>query len=260
MAARKPTPQTIAFGAEVARRREMAGLTRLELAKRVTVSRSYIGQVETGATRCREDFAERLDEALDCAPALKDAWHDLLRSTGYPKWFADYPLAESSATILRVYEATYVYGLLQTKDYASVLSPSENDLERRLQRQQVLRRDPPPTVVVVLEESVLVREVGSREVMRAQCEHLLTASEWENVSLQIAPTAYYPGIFGAFAVATQVNGDELVHFETSTGGVTSNDTGDILHCVGSFAAMQARCLSVDESRDFIRKAMARWAL
>jgi transcriptional regulator with XRE-family HTH domain len=67
MASRKPTTQTIAFGAELARRRETAGLTRLELAKRVSVSRSYVGQVETGATRCREDFAQRLDEALDCA-------------------------------------------------------------------------------------------------------------------------------------------------------------------------------------------------
>jgi transcriptional regulator with XRE-family HTH domain len=260
MAARKATPQTIAFGAELARQREAVGLTRLELAKRTAVSRSYIGQVETGATRCREDFAERLDEALGCTPALRDAWNDLLRSTGYPKWFVDYPCAESSAVLLLVYEAVFVYGLLQTEDYARVLSPTQVAFEGRLSRQQVLSRKPPPKIVVVLEESVVAREVGGREVMRSQCEYLLEVSEWGNITLQVAPTAYYPGVLGSFGLARQAKGEELLHMETSTGGVTSNAPGDILHCVGAFAEMQARCLSVGDSRDFIRKAMTRWAL
>ncbi|MFD0856309.1 helix-turn-helix domain-containing protein [Actinomadura adrarensis] len=261
MAARKPTPQTIAFGAEVARRREMVGLTRLELAKRVTVSRSYIGQVETGATRCREDFAERLDEALRCTPALKDAWHDLLRSTGYPKWFADYPLAESSAVLHRAYAATFVEGLVQTEDYARVLlSPDQAAIDGRLKRQQILEREQPPRLIVVLDESVLLREVGNREVMHGQCRRLLEVAQWEHVTLQIAPTAYYRGVSGTFNIATQVNGDDLLHQETSTGGVTSNDPGDILHCVGAFAEMQARCLSVSDSQEFIRKAVVRWSM
>jgi hypothetical protein len=162
--------------------------------------------------------------------------------------------------ILRGYEATFVYGLLQTKEYAGALTLSEADLERRLKRQEVITREQPPRVVVVLEESVLAREVGSREVMRGQCEYLLAASDWENVTLQVAPTAHYPGISGAFAIATQASGDGILHLETSTGGVTSNDTGDILHCVGAFAEIQARSLSVSESCDFIRKAMGRWSL
>ncbi|MFI0354871.1 helix-turn-helix domain-containing protein [Actinomadura sp. 9N407] len=260
MAVRKPTPKTIAFGAELTRLRLQAGLSRLDLAKRANVSRSYIGQVETGATRCREDMAKHFDATLGTGTSLTDSWDDLLRTAAYPKWFADYPEAESTAALLRAYESTFVYGLLQTKDYASALSPSEAALEGRLKRQQVLSRKPPPKVVVVLEECVLMREVGSREVMRAQCEYLLEASTWEHVTLQIAPTAYYAGISGAFGLATQPNGEELLHLETSTGGVTSNDTGDILHCVGAFAGMQARCLSVNESRDFIRKAMTRWEL
>ncbi|GAA2429725.1 helix-turn-helix transcriptional regulator [Actinomadura vinacea] len=260
MASRKPTPQTIAFGTELHRRREMAGLSRLELAKLINVSRSYIGQVETGATRCREDLAQRIDEALGCAPALEDAWNDLLRSSGYPKWFADYPEAESTAALLRAYAATFVVGLLQTEDYARVLLAADHAaLEGRLKRQRILTRDQPPRLVVILEEGVLVREVGSREVMHAQCEHLLQASQRDNVTLQIAPTAYYRGVSGTFNIATQPNGEELVHQEISTGGVTSNDVGDILHLVSAFAEMQARCLSVGDSREFLRKAVVRWS-
>ncbi|MFC6933761.1 multiprotein-bridging factor 1 family protein [Actinomadura yumaensis] len=80
----KADPQTITFGAEVARLREEAGLSRIELAKRANVSRSYIGQVETGTTRCRDDFAIRLDQALGTGTQLIDAWTDLLRSAAYP--------------------------------------------------------------------------------------------------------------------------------------------------------------------------------
>ncbi|WP_247612202.1 DUF5753 domain-containing protein, partial [Actinomadura latina] len=111
---------------------------------------------------------------------------------------------------------------------------------------------------IVLLENVLWTCVGSAETMREQCEHLLTVSEWSNVTLQIAPTGYYPGFNGPFNLATQSNGDELLYMPTATGGVTSNDRKDILHIVGAFSALQARALSADDSREFLRKAVVRW--
>jgi hypothetical protein len=86
---RKPTPETLAFGEEVARHRKLAELPRAQLAKLVSVTTSYIGVVETGATRCRHDFAQRLDAALGTGTALADAWDDLLRGTSYPTYFVD---------------------------------------------------------------------------------------------------------------------------------------------------------------------------
>ena len=70
LAARRPTRQTISFGQEVTRLRHEADLSRLELAKRAAVSRSYIAQLENGTTRCRRDFAIRLDEALGTGTTL----------------------------------------------------------------------------------------------------------------------------------------------------------------------------------------------
>ncbi|GAA3952472.1 hypothetical protein GCM10023085_38730 [Actinomadura viridis] len=103
-------------------------------------------------------------------------------------------------------------GLLQCEDYARVLLPADGmAIEARLKRQQVLNRQPPPRVRIVLGESVLARRVGSREVMRAQCAHLLEVSQLENVTLQIAPTAHYRGVSGSFSIATQPTGDQLVH-------------------------------------------------
>lgn len=259
MASRKPTPQTITFGAEVTRLREEAGLSRIELAKRANVSRSYIGQVETGTTRCRYDFAVRLDQALDTGTQLIDAWTDLLRSAAYPPWFADYPRAENTAAFLRAYEMRAVYGLFQTEAYMRALLPTEDDVARRLPRQKVLKRENPPTVSVVLAEAVLWSCVGDAEVMREQCEYLLEVSTWEHVTLQIAPTAYHRGLGGSFNLATQPNGDELLYMKTTIGGVTTNDRTDILSVVSAFSALQARALGVEDSREFLRKAVARWS-
>lgn len=210
MAKRKPSPALRAFGAEVRRLREEAGITRTELAKRVAVTPSYISQVESGNTRCRKDFAQRLDQSLSTDEQLTTAWARHLRSATYPKFFADYTEAEASAELLRAYEATFVAGLLQTEEYARVLLPDEAALDGRLRRQQILSRESPPRLIVVMEESVLMREVGGPEVMRGQCEHLLGMSEREDITVQIAPIAYYRGVSGSFNIATQPTGAQLV--------------------------------------------------
>ncbi|TDD72154.1 XRE family transcriptional regulator [Actinomadura darangshiensis] len=259
MAARKPTRQTISFGQEVTRLRHEADLTRLELADRAAVSRSYIAQVENGTTRCRRDFAIRLDEALGIDPTLTDAWDGILKSSAHPKFFTDYSVAESTAALLRAYHETFVYGMFQTERYARTLLPTDGAYEGRMRRQQILKGENAPTICVVIGEAVLLREVGGPDVMREQLAYLLEVSEWENVTLQIAPTAYYRGISGSFDLATQATGEELLHQETSTGGVTSGERDDILHIVKAFSTLQAKALSADASREFIRKVISeRW--
>jgi hypothetical protein len=111
---------------------------------------------------------------------------------------------------------------------------------------------------IVLLESVLWTCMGSPEIMREQCEHLLTVSEWSNITLQIAPTGYYPGLEGSFNLATQPKGGDLLYMPAARGGITTDDREDILHIVGAFSALQARALSVDDSREFLRKAVVRW--
>nr|WP_141578086.1 helix-turn-helix transcriptional regulator [Actinomadura sp. WMMA1423] len=187
MANRKPSPALKAFGAEVRRLREDVGITRTELANRISVTPSYVSQVESGNTRCRKDFAQRLDQALGTGDQLTTAWTKHLRAASYPKFFADYSEAEATADLLRAYEATFVPGLFQTKEYAQALLPSEAAVERRLLRQQILSRDTPPRLIVVMDESVLMRDVGGPEVMRGQCEHLLRVSQQDSITLQIAP-------------------------------------------------------------------------
>jgi transcriptional regulator with XRE-family HTH domain len=191
------TPATRAFGAEVARLREEVGIGRADLARRISVSRSYIAQVESGTTRCRRDFAERIDKGLGAGTAVVEAWDEMLKVARYPKFFRDYPAAEAAAALLRAYEETYAYGLFQTPAYMRELAGDEDGLAGRVERQRrVLARAQPPTIAVIIGEAVLLREVGGREVMREQLDHLIEISEQGNVALQVAPIARYRGVSG----------------------------------------------------------------
>ncbi|MGI5163774.1 helix-turn-helix domain-containing protein [Spirillospora sp. CA-253888] len=260
MATRQPTQQTRAFGAEVARLRQEAGITRTELAARTSVTSSYIAQVERGVTRCRRDFAARMDSALGTGTDLVETWDSLLKSSKYPKFFADYPRAEASAVLLRAYEENYVMGLFQIEEYIRALQIPDDMFEGRLHRQAVvLGRGQPPTIAVVLSETVLLRPVGGTDVMRKQCEHLLKVSEWENVTLQVAPIAYYRRVSGSFNLATQDDGQDLVYLETTPGGITSSEPADILHVEKAFTTLQARALDVSASQQEIRRVIdERW--
>ncbi len=159
------------FGLEVRRLREAAGLNQTELAALVHVSRAYISHVERGKTRCRLDFATRLDGALRANGEVVQAWNALveaIKSIKYANYFVDFPKAELSANLIRVYETHIVNGLFQTEGYASAILKSPDDVTTRMTRQKRVLDDPAPKIFVVLEESVLRRQVGTVDVMREQ--------------------------------------------------------------------------------------------
>jgi uncharacterized protein DUF5753 len=107
------------------------------------------------------------------------------------------------------YQNFLVAGLLQTEEYAREILRAGNRADQldelvaiRMERQDILRRDDPPWLIVLLDESVVRRVVGNRDVMRRQLEHLLAVMNQPNVTLRIVPTAggIYP--VGAFNLLT----------------------------------------------------------
>jgi hypothetical protein len=178
----------------------------------------------------------------------------LLQGKGYPRYFADYTKAESSAILIRSFQAFVVDGLLQVEAYARVVVGTDEALNGRMKRQSVITKDDAPMVCVVLDESVLHREVGDRAVMREQLEYLISASRLPNVTLQIAPTGYYR-VQGSFAIATQPNGGDVAYLRHLTGGNTTTEPADIVRAETAFATLQAGALSPSASRDMIRSVI-----
>ncbi|WP_158587966.1 helix-turn-helix domain-containing protein [Actinomadura logoneensis] len=262
MPPQKNVPELIAFGEEVKRLRLSAGLKQRELATLTNVARTYITQVELGNTRCRRDFAQRLDRALHSGTAVITAWDDLLqaiKAARYPAAFGNYPHAEATASSLRSFEQRIVDGLFQTEAYARVLLKDEDDVRARMQRQSLLTRTPPPSIYSVLDESVLYRKVGSNEIMREQLQFLYELSQAENICLQILPPIYVRNLWTSFGVATQADQKQLVYTKKAYGGETSKDPEDLAMVCETFSRLQAMSLNVVESRTRIREVIEeRW--
>lgn len=258
----KGSPELRTFGATVRRLREDMGIKQVDLAALVNVSRAYISHVELGKTRCRYDFASRLDAALRANGEIIEAWNDLveaIKSIKYATHFVDFPKAESTAAVLRVYETYIVNGLFQTEAYAGAILKDPADVATRMHRQRHVMDDAAPKIFVVFEESVLYRQVGSVEVMREQLEYLLELSRRDGIRLQVLPPVYVEEARAAFAVATQADRSEAAYIVSGTDGFTSAAPEDLAVLNETFASLQAEALNVRDTRALIRRVIdERW--
>jgi hypothetical protein len=120
---------------------------------------------------------------------------------------------ENAAATIRTYQPILVPGLLQTEAYAqailSLVSGGGNEtlarkrLEARLTRQRLLfGREPAPEMTFILDEAVLRRRVGSRQVMAAQLDHLVELAARPNVHMRVLglDAGEHRGMFGPFVV------------------------------------------------------------
>jgi hypothetical protein len=128
--------------------------------------------------------------------------------------FAPFAGLEAEAETVSQYAALIVPGLLQTEAYGAEIlraihfDAKPEELQRRLQlrmdRQALLSEPESPRHRVVLDEAVLRRSVGGREVMHAQLERLIDLAALPNVTLQVLPftAGAHAGMDGAFTILT----------------------------------------------------------
>jgi len=259
------SPTLLAFGRQLRRYREEAGLTQESLGRRANngrgVTSQYVGQVESGRTRCSREFAETMDRELKAGGRLLQLWDDLVLDAAFPVWF-DWPVVEAEAVMLRSYQPIVIDGLLQTEAYArTLLFGDEDATAARLGRQKILHRSspPPPTVVCLLDEAVLHNGLGGPEVMREQLEHLLEAIS-PRLTVQIVPRGIpHPGNTGAFAIATLDDRTEVAYADSALRGMTTSVGNEIQKVAESFEVIRSHALPVDQSVDFIKKVLEeRW--
>ena len=102
-----------------------------------------------------------------------------------PEWFDRLVGLQEAAATIRTFEIQYVPGLLQTAAYTRAVverglpnAPAGEvgrRVELRMRRAELLERKDAPQLWAIIDESVLLRVLGSREVMR---EQLSTSSTW----------------------------------------------------------------------------------
>ncbi|MER5267094.1 helix-turn-helix transcriptional regulator [Actinosynnema sp. NPDC002837] len=204
-----PTALRIVLGAQLRRLREASEITRADAGYAIRGSESKISRMELGRVGLKERDVNDLltmygvDDAGERAKFLDMVrrsnspgwWHrytDLM-----PDWFHDFVGLEEAASRILIYETQFVPGLLQTEDYAMAIASHGRpelvtpDVRRRvslrMQRQRILSRPGAPRVWAVIDESVLYRAIGGREVLINQLDHLLSVTKDGPVTLQVVP-------------------------------------------------------------------------
>lgn len=250
------------YGYELRRAREAAGLTLAQLGSIVFCTGSLIGQIETAAKVPQREFSERVDAALGTDGTFSRLVGLVLRSQ-LPSWFQPYADMEAKASYISTYQCQLVYGLLQTEAYArAVLGVEYSDrldemVAARIDRQRILRREQPPVLWVVLDEAVLYREIGGRQVMREQLAHLLDMFSQQWVEIQVLPFSEgeHAGMMGSFTLL-RFDDDPDLHYSESydQGHMTANPQVIRERSVG-YARLQAAALSPKESAALIARVM-----
>ncbi|MFG3496491.1 helix-turn-helix domain-containing protein [Streptomyces sp. NPDC047928] len=204
-----PTALKLILGGKLRELRVAAGLDPADVDARLGFSRSKTSRTKLGRNGCKPADALALLRLYGVTAEQHVAeFLRLVEQSRQPDWWRSFgdvlsdfftPLValEGAAATIRTYEPFYVPGLLQTPAYTRAIvesgpgRPLPHDVGRRVElrqeRQRQLDQPDAPRLWAVIDESVLLRTVGSRHVMREQLEHLIAMVSRPRVTLQIAP-------------------------------------------------------------------------
>ncbi len=267
-----PTVLRRQLGAALRRLREAADRTVVDVARQLRWSESKLSRIETAVIGIRTADLDRLLVLYGVDPAERARLTALAARSRQRAWWEAYgdvlPDAyetfigfEADAARIHTYEAQVVPGLLQTSEYArATLEVEVSDggeeaigqrVKVRMARQEVLTRTPRPEFWAVLDEDVLHRSIGGREVHRRQLLRLVELAERSNVRLQVLPfaTGAHRGLAGSFIVLEFAEGvgEPLVYCEGLTGGVFRNKPADLHIYRSAFDSLCRAALGPDDS-------------
>ncbi|RSR95369.1 helix-turn-helix transcriptional regulator [Streptomyces sp. WAC00469] len=248
----------VAFGQTMKMLRLRAGQDREELGRRLGYSASTIAAFEQGRRIPSPRTIDKADEALG-ADGLLRLWKDEVERAQYPVFFRGMAQLEKEAMELLAYDTLVVNGLLQTESYMRALLTmrrpplSEDTIEQRvaarLARQDILDGEPAPLLSFVMDESILRRRYGGREVYRGQLEHLLSIGRRRTVTLQVMPldSAESAGVDGPFTIVVRQDGKRFVYAEAQ--GTSSLEIDPARAAVASsrYGVIRSQALSPQES-------------
>jgi transcriptional regulator with XRE-family HTH domain len=274
-----PTVRRRRLGSELRRLREAHSLKLEEAAERLGLAPSTLSRIETGKAPTRSVYLTSMLEMYGVTdPEQRQVLAEMAREGHRKGWWAAYddvlPTGfgvyvglEAEASALRVFEAQVVHGLLQTEDYARAVTGAtrrrrtREEIERlvalRLQRQEVLERERPVELFLILDEAVIRRPMGGAKVMNDQLSHLLDATAWSNVTLQVLPmsSGAHPALSGSFCILRfpESTDPDVVYSEGVAGHAYLEKESDVRACGEAFDWLQAAAMTPVDSAELISR-------
>jgi transcriptional regulator with XRE-family HTH domain len=282
---RSPTARHRRLMAELCRLRKSSGLSRVEVAERIGSTDTTVWRYETGLTRPKPSDVSALTDVYGVTGEARDSliqmavearrrgwWHQH-RQTLKPG-FDSYIGLEAEASLVRSYEPLVVPGLMQTEPYARAVTratsmvhdPSEveEQVSVRIARQRLLHGPGDPIqLVAVLDEAVVRRRIGSREIMAEQLEHLIDLSRLPNVEIRVLPfsAGEHAAMDGKFCLLSfpEPEDPDLLYLEQAASGHVPNDPEEVRRYASMFESLSALALDPEASTAFIAQMAKRFS-
>ncbi|MEU3711840.1 helix-turn-helix domain-containing protein [Streptomyces catenulae] len=260
------TGLVVAFGRQLKLLRVAAELERPELGARLGYSASTIASYEQGRRIPPPSVIDQADEILGAGGVLKALKEEVARAQ-YPAFFRDAARLEAEAVELHVYDTHVINGLLQTEEYARAVfrmrrplldrDTIQQRLSARMGRQEIFSRRRPPTLSFVIEESVLTRPIGGREVIQGQLEQLLLHGQRRNVEIQVMPNEReeHSGLAGPFTLIETREGRRIAYVEVQKDSRLYTDRETVREMEVQYGILRAQALTPRESLTFIEKLL-----
>ncbi|TQN30889.1 helix-turn-helix protein [Haloactinospora alba] len=246
-----PTVRRMLLGSELRKYRDARGVSRADAGHHIRGSESKISRMELGRVGFKRRDVEDLLRFYGVTDAsLINTMGKIAEDTNKPGWWQEYGEAlpnwfqvyvglEEAATRIRVYEAQFVPGLLQTECYArNVIKggsvppdpKAEDRLKVRLRRQQHLE-DSGVKFWAILDEAAVRRPIGGKECMQEQLERLIELCDRQNITLQIVPftAGAHAAEAGSFTILRypEFKLSDIIYLEQLTGSLCLDKRSDI---------------------------------
>lgn len=249
-------------------------LTLEQAAVILDLNRTSLNRIEKGEYRATVHIVRSMMDLYDIyEPGLLDEAREALK----PGWFQEFSLADSGyvdveteAVLVCEFGGLNLPGLLQTEPYMLALFTEsalprtakklDDDVMVRLIRQQRLADEENLELVAIVDEAALRRQVGGREVMRSQLDHLVEAAEWPAVSLQVLPLrdGAHSAMAGAFILLTfpEDYNPEMLYVDHVGGSLHVEDVEQVRLAKLAFDRLRTEALSPADSAAMLETVRA----
>ncbi|MDX2403038.1 helix-turn-helix transcriptional regulator [Streptomyces microflavus] len=261
-----PTAQMVA---EVARTmRIQRGWTQEQEGQELGYSAAAVSAMETCAQPASDAMLVELERVLGNGTGIFLTARRYMRMERLPQQFQDYALLEQDAISLQLFAMNVVHGLFQTEAYARALIggsfPPLSDerveelVQLRMERTALFDRDPLPMIEVIIDEAVLRRVIGSKEIMREQLLHLVECARRRNVTLLVLPLdagkyGEYAGERGEMNLLETPAHEHLVYLEPQDESLLISDPAKVSTYAQRYAKIRSQALGPRESLDLIMR-------
>ena len=267
-----PHVYRLQLGRELRRLREAAGFGRDVAAAELECGVSKISKIETGKATLRPAEVKALLDRYGVTErdtVLRLARDARRRSTvRVPDWAKTFVSMEADAAEIRTYETELVPGLLQTEAYARVVTQAADpardprEVERlvatRIERQQRLHSEGAPLIWAILNEAVIRRRVGDKEIIGRQLEHLAALNTDPNITIQVLPfsAGAHPAMGSSFVhlrLADPPDG-EMIYLEDMASADYVDNPAKIAAYLVAFGSLVLAALDPATSTTLIKNA------